>query len=119
MAKQVSETNPEPVTADLPQTAEELVESGWSHFSKKEYYRAEADFQKALELSPDHIDTLYALAMTFQNSGRQQEAIHTFEKVINGLPQLEEADKVRAHMLGRLAQGHINRIKTGDWNLTG
>lgn len=119
MAKQVSETNPEPATANLPETAEDFVKSGWSHYSKKEYYRAEADFQKALELSPNHIDTLYALAMTFQTSGRQQEAIHTFERVLKELPQLEEADKVRAHMLGRLAKGHINRIKTGDWNLTG
>jgi len=119
MAKHTSETISDPSTASLPQSAEEFVQSGWNHYSKKEYYRAEADFQKALELSPDHIDTLYALAMTFQTSGRQQEAIHTFERVLKGLAQLEEVDKVRAHMLGRLAQGHINRIKTGDWKLSG
>jgi tetratricopeptide (TPR) repeat protein len=119
MAKQISAAPHESVTAPDPQTAEEFTQSGWDHYSKKEYYRAEADFQKALELSPDNIDTLYVLALTLQSSGRQQEAIHTFEKVIKELKQSETVEKVRAHMLVRLAQGHINRIKTGDWNLSG
>lgn len=110
----------EPGSTPLPETADALVESGWRHYSKKEYYRAEADFQKALEVTPDHPDTLYALGMTQQASGRSPDAIETFEKVIRILEQADEGQKidpVRAHMMARLARGHINRIKTGDWQL--
>ena len=107
----------EPADAAAPQTDDEYVKSGWEHYSKKEYYRAEADFQKALELTPDNVDTMYALGMTFQASGRQAEAIRTFEKTIQLLENVEEVDFVRAHMMTRLARGHISRMKTGDWNL--
>jgi len=119
MAKQTSPTTHETSVAPIPQTYDDFYKSGWSHYSKKEYYRAEADFQKSLELSPDNADSFYALAMTYQASGRQQEAVQTFEKTIKALNSAEDDDKVRAHMLTRLAQGHINRIKTGDWNLSG
>lgn len=107
----------EPAEPGAPQTAEEFIESGWQHYSKKEYYRAEADFQKALDLDPNNPDTVYALGMTYQASGRQAEAIRTFEKTIQMLESAEENDFVRAHMMTRLANGHINRMKTGDWNL--
>lgn len=106
-----------PPTDGTPQGEEEYVQSGWSHYSKKEYYRAEADFKKALEISPNNADTMYALAMTLQSSGRQPEAIQTFEKVISMLEEPGDENIVRAHMLSRLARGHINRMKTGDWNL--
>ncbi len=118
MAKQVGEEKSvEPTDPSSPRSADELVESGWSHYSKKEYYRAEADFQKALEMTPNNADTMYALAMTQQASGRPQDAIHTFEKVIQLLEATKEENPVRALMLTRLSHGHINRIKTGDWKL--
>lgn len=107
----------EPQSGDAPQNEEEYVQSGWNHYTKKEYYRAEADFKKALEISPDNVDTLYALGMALQASGRQPEAIQTFEKVIKMLEDPGDENFVRAHMLTRLALGHINRIKTGDWKL--
>lgn len=121
MAKQsnVGKTSVEPDVQANPQTADEFVESGWRHFSKKEYYRAEADFQKALEMDSDNVDTLYALGMAQQASGRPQDAIHTFEKVIQALESPDYPDHVRALMLTRLARGHISRMKTGDWKITG
>lgn len=112
-----SKNEMEPMETAAPQTEDEFVKSGWEHYSKKEYYRAEADFQKALDISPNNPDTLYALGMTYQASGRQPEAIRTFEKTIQVLENAGENDFVRAHMMTRLARGHINRIKTGDWNL--
>lgn len=101
---------------DNQQNEGDLIQSGWNHYSKKEYYRAEADFRKALEISPDNVDTIYALGMTLQASGRQPEAVQTFEKVIEILKDPNNQDFVRAHMLTRLAQNHINRMKTGEWN---
>ena len=100
-----------------PETAPEFVERGWDHYSRKEYFRSEADFQKALDLLPDDVDTLYALGMTQHASGRLQEAVKTFEKTIQILESPSYVDSVRSHMLIRLARGHINRIQTGDWKL--
>ncbi len=59
MAKEVGEQKAiEPTDPSTPLTKDALIESGWHHYSKKEYYRAEADFQKALETNPDNADTL-------------------------------------------------------------
>ena len=118
MAKETGEEKAiDPTEQSTQRTADELVESGWGHYSKKEFFRAEADFQKALEITPENADTMYALAMTQQASGRSPEAIHTFEKVIDLLEKTKEKDPVRALMLTRLARGHISRMKTGDWKL--
>ncbi len=118
MAKQDSSAKPsEAVISPTPQTVDEFVESGWTHYSKKEYFRAEADFQKALEMSPGNVDVLYPLGMAQQASGRIQEAIHTFEKTIKLLEDTPLDNQARTHMLIRLAKGHINRMKTGDWKL--
>lgn len=100
-------------------TADELVESGWDHYSKKEFFKAEADFKKALEDTPDNADTMYALAMTQQASGQTPEAIQSFENVILLLEKTKDKEPVRALMLTRLAHGHISRMKTGDWKLEG
>lgn len=99
------------------QTAEQLFESGWVHYSKKEYFRAEADFRKSLEITPGNADAMYALGMAVSASGRHEDAVDIFEKAIELLQQVKEEDWVRANMLTRLARGHINRIKTGDWHL--
>jgi tetratricopeptide (TPR) repeat protein len=118
MAKQAGENRAdEPIEPSTPKAADELIASGWHHYSNKEYYRAEADFQKALENQPENADTMYALGMAQQASGRTQEAIRTFEKVIELLEQRKAEDPVRSLMLTRLSHGHINRMKTGDWDL--
>ncbi len=108
----------EPTEPSTPKVADELIESGWRHYSNKEYYRAEDDFKKALEDQPENVDTLYAIGMAQYSSGRTEEAIQTFEKVIQSLEQNTTEDRVRALMLARLSHGHINRMKTGDCDLT-
>lgn len=120
MAKETSsERTVEPTRPTDPDSADQLVESGWKRYSNKEFFRAEEDFQKALKLTPDNVDTMYALGMTQQASGRLQDAIQTFENVIHLLEVYKEKDPVRALMLTRLAHGHINRMNTGDWKIQG
>lgn len=110
--------NLEPTSSASSQTAEQLFETGWQHYSKKEYYRAEADFQKSLELSPGNGDVMYGLGMAVSASGRREEAIKIFEKAIELFEQNKnDEDRVRGTMLTHLARGHINRIRTGDWRL--
>lgn len=120
MAKEMGQQKAvEPTDPSVPRDADQRIESGWRNYSKKAYDQAEADFKKALELDPDNVDTLYALGMTYQAAGRKQEAIQTFEKVLQLLERLKEENPVRALMLTRLAHGHINRMKTGEWKLEG
>ncbi|HEX9018046.1 MAG TPA: tetratricopeptide repeat protein [Anaerolineaceae bacterium] len=99
--------------------SDQLSDSGWGYYAKKEYFRAEEDFRKALELSPDDAELFYALGMTYQASDRQADAISAFEKAIQLLENVQAENQVRAHMMTRLARGHINIMKTGDWNLGG
>ena len=118
MAKQSGEEKAiertEPTT---PRPADAFIESGWSHYSKKDFPQAVEEFQKALDLEPDNIDTMYALGMSQEAGGRIQEATHTFEKVISLLEAGKLADPVRSLMLTRLAHGHINHMRTGDWKM--
>lgn len=110
------QTQPQ-TTIENPTTASEFAQRGWNHYSKKEYFRAEADFRKALELSPDHPDYLYALAMSLQSSGRAQEAVQAYQDAIHMMLNPVDENRVRFLMMTRLAKGHISRIKTGEWQL--
>lgn len=105
------------VRVENPTTAAEFAQRGWNHYSKKEYFRAEADFRKALELSPDNPDYFYALAMSLQSSGRPQEAVQAYEKAIQTMQKPDDENRVRYLMMTRLAKGHISRIKTGEWRI--
>jgi tetratricopeptide (TPR) repeat protein len=101
-----------------PQTAEEFAERGWFNYSKKSYEHAETDFRRSLDLSPDNADVMYALGLNLAAAGKSQEAISTFEDVIEFLDdRITDETRVRYYMLIRLSRGHINRIKTGEWRL--
>lgn len=105
------------ITIENPTSAVEFVQRGWDHYSKKEFFRAEADFRKALELSPGQPDYQYALAMSLQASGRSPESIKAFEESIQMMNNPTEEDHVRFLMMTRLAKGHISRMKTGQWKI--
>ena len=101
-----------------PQTAEEFAERGWFNYSKKSYEKAETDFRRSLDQSPDNADVMYALGLNLAAAGKSQEAISTFEDVIEFLDdRITDETRVRYYMLIRLSRGHINRIKTGEWRL--
>ena len=116
MANQEQARNPD-AKAAAPQTALEFFESGWTHYGEKAYDRAAADFQKTIDLSPNDTDAYYGLGMAYQAGGQAQEAIAAFQKVIALLEDPAVEDTNRARMLSRFAQGHINRITTGDWHM--
>ena len=100
-----------------PKTADDFSQHGWAQYSKKDFPSAEVNFRKALSFFPGNPEYLYGLAMSLSASGRQQEAVTAFEQVIQGLENPPEDLKVRFHMLARFARGHINRIRTGDWQM--
>jgi len=102
------------VTAS-PNSGEAHSNLGWGFYGQRQYAEAIQEFRHALSLDRNLIDAHYGLGLALKESGAGAEAVPTFETVLALAPQLENA--VRATMLSRLAQGHINQIKIGDWKL--
>jgi tetratricopeptide (TPR) repeat protein len=117
MAKKPDSSSDQTAAITDPVTPEDFFARGWTHYSKKEFFRAESDFRKALELAPNHIDALFALGQSLQASGRPADAVAEYDKLLALLANPSDANHVRYLMLARLTKGHINLIKTGDWKI--
>ncbi len=105
---------PDPASL-TPQTPADFSRRGWLYYGRKEFARAEADFVTALEQEPDNPEFLYALGLTLKAAGSLDKALQKFEYALQMVNTV--SDPVRAQVLHRLILGHINQIKTGDWNL--
>jgi tetratricopeptide (TPR) repeat protein len=105
---------PDPTTVKVESNADYL-ERGWLYYSKKDYSLAIDDFEHVLTTEPENIDALYGLGLTQKASGANPKALDTFEQVLRLLPSLQEPQ--RKSVLTRLTKGHINQIKSGNWNL--
>jgi tetratricopeptide (TPR) repeat protein len=113
--KEIPETLPIDPKSLSPKDASDFSYRGWLYYSRQGFDLAEEDFRSALDISPDNIDYLFALALTLKAAGKFDQAVKTFEKMLGLLDTLP--DKIRAHMLHRLVMGHINQIKIGNWHL--
>jgi tetratricopeptide (TPR) repeat protein len=82
---------------------------------QKAFEKAEVDFDQALVLEPDNLDTLFALGIAQKLVGKRDQAVQSFERVIQIAEGIE--DKTRSNMMKRLAKGHVQFIKIGDWDL--
>jgi len=111
--KQAVIVDPTTLAANTP---EELLARGWLFLTRKEYAKSEADLRSALGEQPDNYEILYALGLLLAADNRPQEALQAFEQTLKALSTMDNV--VRAHMLTRLVNGHINRIKTGNWSLS-
>ena len=110
----VLETYRAAVTAN-PNSAEAHSNFGWGYYGQKQFAEAVEQFRQALALDRNMVDAHYGLGLTLKESGSKAEAIAAFESVVALAPQLE--NQVRGQMLVRLAHGHINLMKGGDWAL--
>ncbi len=98
-----------------PSTAAEYVSRAWLYYAKHNYEKSIDDFHQALDSGSDNVDTLFGLGLALKAAGKKEKAVDTFEKTLALIEIMQ--DHVRARMLKRLTNGHINQIKTGDWNL--
>jgi tetratricopeptide (TPR) repeat protein len=99
-------------------TYEDYYREGWTlHGSKKDEDAAEENFRQAIALSPKSVDAYYGLGLVLKAQDRRQEAIQAFQKVLDLLSANTVEDRIRSQMLHRLSIGHINQMKTGDWDL--
>jgi len=98
-----------------PNSAEAYCNLGWGYYGQRQYDDSIKTFRQALSLDRNAIDAHYGLALALKESHATQDAIPEFEAVVKLSPQ--DQNTVRGQMLARLAQGHINQIKAGDWSL--
>ncbi len=104
--------------SSVNKTYEEYLREGWRLYgSKGNDDAAEENFRRAISSNPNSVDAYYGLALVLKTQDRRQEAIQMFQKVVDLLNANVVEDRSRAQMLRRLALGHINWLKSGDWNL--
>ena len=103
---------PESIKAENPA---DYAERGYLYFSQKKFDQASEDFRHVVGLDASNLEAWYGLGLALKGAAQNTQAIDAFEHVLNLLGNIE--DHQRANVLGRLVKGHINQLKTGDWNL--
>ncbi len=63
------------------------------------------------------VDANYVLGLVLKAKEKDEEAIEAFKVAINLINNGKVENLNRAEMLRRLALGHVNEIKEGDWKL--
>ena len=98
-----------------PNDVQALADLGWGLYGAAQYAEAVEQFQRSLAVGPDYLDAHYGLGLAYKALGEKAAAAAAFDKVAELTQQAE--DPVRGAMLRRLAHGHVNEIKDGDWQL--
>jgi len=95
-----------------------FINAGWKFHTEENDQVAEQQFNKALAIDPESIEAYYGLGIVMKNQDNITSMVNNFEKVIQLVDYIEE-DRAKAEMLRRLAMGHINQARNGDWGLEG
>jgi tetratricopeptide (TPR) repeat protein len=98
------------------QTIVDLINKGWMLKAERKYEEAEASFRKALSIDGNSGEAYYGLGLTLKAQDRRQDSIKSFEKALE-LIDTHVEDRTRGEMLKRLANAHINQLRSGDWGL--
>jgi tetratricopeptide (TPR) repeat protein len=115
--KRVQTVAQDPNEMPEPQDLEGFIRRGWAFHSRGQEEKAEADFHRAIQIAPNSIDANYVLGLIYKAQGKKDQAVKSFNSVINLIQTDQLEDKTRAEMLRRLATGHVNELSRGDWNL--
>jgi tetratricopeptide (TPR) repeat protein len=107
----------DPATLRNLTSGDEYLKRGVAYYARKQYENAEKDLRTALAMDANPVEVNYCLGMVLKAESKSDEAIQCFEKVLDLLSQSRMKNYDRQAMLRRLAKGHINFIKTGDWDL--
>ncbi len=109
---------PEPAAVHVaPQSTAEFISGGWVLKGEGKLDEAEKAFRQAIDLDPKSVEAYYGLGLALKAQDRRQECVKSFEKVLELIADHQVEDRIRAEMLKRLAQGHINQLLSGDWDL--
>lgn len=111
-----------PTIEELKRRAEEkpkeigpLRNLGWALYSLDRTQEAIEALLEAQQRFPEDAETSYALGLTYKRAGQTGKALDAFE---NALRHIESSlSGVRADMLRKLAQGQINQLEHGSWDI--
>lgn len=92
-----------------------LIKDAWAAYGQGKSHEALARLGPAARRFPDDAEVHYALGMVSESAGDRTQARAAFARVIEIVDRQEK--RARGTMLRRLAQGHINRIERGVWDL--
>ncbi len=98
-----------------PTSVEAQSNLGWGYYGQHQFEEAIKTFNQALSLDNNYIDAHYGLGLALKENRQGPQAIAEFDIVVKLTSQLEHSE--RGMMLARLARGHINQIKSGNWHL--
>jgi tetratricopeptide (TPR) repeat protein len=79
------------VASDDPGNVDAQAGRGLCYLDLEKWAPAEASFEAALQLEPDHADALLGLAETYRFQGKKAEAIPAYERYLARYPDGEEA----------------------------
>jgi len=96
---------------------ENIFINAWSRLGNGENLHAEELFRQVIDLNPQVVDGWYGLGLALKVQGRKEEAIRCFQKALELIEIGLVADRTRRSMVRRLALGHINLLRNGNWNL--
>lgn len=96
--------------------SDELVRRAWEQYGKGNLADAEREFRAAIERTARSIDAHYGLGLVLKVAKRHEESIEVFERLLK-LLESEQGGGSRYALMRRLAQGHINIMRKGDWGL--
>lgn len=87
-----------------------LSNLGWAYYNKKEYTLAEKFYLDALAIEPKFIKALRGLGLTYIATGRDSEAVATFERAVKNYPQIVQlyCDLAEAYTLARDYEKALN-----------
>ncbi|EKF18711.1 tetratricopeptide repeat protein [Nitratireductor pacificus] len=86
-----------------PDYAEAWNRRATLHFTMNDYARAMADISRTLELEPRHFGALAGMARILQATGRREQALGAYERVLDVYPMLRSAQKAVAELSDELA----------------
>jgi tetratricopeptide (TPR) repeat protein len=102
---------------ETPVTAVDFHRRGMAYYARKQYEQAVEDLKQAITLDSSFTDAYYSLGMVYKAMGKTEDACAAFQQVIDIIANEDSAGKVSLDMLRKLALGHINEMRQGDWNL--
>jgi Flp pilus assembly protein TadD len=92
-----------------------LLRDVWGAYGQGKVDEALARLRPGVERFPDEAEVHYALGMANEKAGNPAAARTAFARAVEILDRHEK--RAGRTMLRRLAQGHINRMERGVWDL--
>lgn len=98
-----------------PNNAEAASRLGWELYSLRHYKAAIEVLEAAQKLAPDDAEIAYVLGLSLKQVKEDSRAVKAFQSAAKNADRLD--NKLRGSMLKRMAQGQVNFIKSGDWEM--